>query len=109
MITPSSKAVPLQPKDVAKTKQAVIPGEVFEAFNELIAASYSSGSATIKQDDVIALVIKKLICTRDDIFVKHWLDVEKVYEQAGWEVYYDKPGHNESYAATFTFSEKDAK
>jgi hypothetical protein len=37
------------------------------------------------------------------IFEKGLLDVETVYERAGWKVTYDKPAYNETYPATFRF------
>ena len=79
------------------------PDAVFDAFNELIAQKFSGGSATIKQDDVVALMVQKGL-DRQEIFDKGWLDVERVYRSQGWKVQYDKPGYNESYAANFTFS-----
>jgi hypothetical protein len=41
---------------------------------------------------------------RGEIFHRGWLDVEDAYRAEGWTVVYDKPGYNESYAASFTFS-----
>jgi hypothetical protein len=32
------------------------------------------------------------------------MDVEDVYQKAGWEVEFDKPGYNEDYEANFKFS-----
>lgn len=28
------------------------------------------------------------------------------YQAAGWKITYDKPGHNETYNATFTFAKR---
>jgi len=41
-----------------------------------------------------------------DIDKNNWLDVGKIYENAGWKVEYDRPGFNESYEATFSFTAK---
>jgi hypothetical protein len=41
---------------------------------------------------------------RAEVFSKHYLDFEDVYRKQGWKVYFDRPGFNESYTATFTFS-----
>ena len=49
--------------------------------------------------EVVAKALK-----RKEIYDKNWLDVEDVYESAGWKVEYDKPGYNENYEPTFTFS-----
>lgn len=43
---------------------------------------------------------------KQEILGNGWLDFEVVYEEAGWDVVYDKPGYNESYGANFTFKAK---
>jgi hypothetical protein len=50
----------------------------------------------------VALLVKKGL-KKQQIFDDNLLDVEEVYEKAGWKVEYDKPAFNESYPATFTF------
>lgn len=98
---------PISPKEVAIEKSKHIPDYVFDAFNKLIALNYCNGSAEVNQDDVIT----EIVCisdpkiTRQEIFAKGFLNVESAYEAKGWKVYYDKPGYNESYVATFTFSD----
>jgi hypothetical protein len=42
--------------------------------------------------------------TRQGMYDKGWMDVEDVYQKAGWEVEFDKPGYNEDYEANFKFS-----
>ena len=96
------KVRPIRPDEVEDEKQRTFPKEVFESFNELITQKFSSGHATIKQDDVVELMVKKGL-KEEEIFVKGWLDVEAVYRKEGWEVKYDKPGYNESYPAIFEF------
>lgn len=93
---------PIKPQDVAKSKATVFPEVVFDAFNELITQEFANGYATIKQDDVVRLMVTKGL-KREDIYQKGWLNVEAAYQAAGWDVEYDKPGYNESYPATFTF------
>ena|SRR3989344_552940 len=101
----ANKVRPITPGEIAKTKRVSIPDEVFEAFNELIVEHFSGNSATIRQADVVALIEKKGLDCKD-IFKKGWLNVEGVYGKAGWSVTYDKPGYNEIYPATFTFTRK---
>ena len=55
---------------------------------------------------VIDLMVKKGL-KRDKIFSEGWLNIETVYEDAGWDVYYDKPGYNEDYKPSYTFTKKD--
>ncbi|MBI2120170.1 MAG: hypothetical protein HYT94_00935 [Parcubacteria group bacterium] len=98
----TNKVSPIKPGDIAKVKKTIFPDKVFEAFNELIVAHFSNGLSTIKQDDIVELMVKKGL-ERNQIFNNHWLDVEEVYRDEGWKVEYDKPAHCESYPATFTF------
>lgn len=87
------------------------PPEVFDAFNELIEKNWTAGGvATFTQEAVVTLILGKLLiranATREKIYVNKWLDVEDAYRQKGWDVNYDKPGYNESYAPTFTFKRR---
>lgn len=92
----------IRPEEVVLEKKKSLPDKVLAAFNQLIAEKWNGYSATIKQEDVVALMIKKGL-KQKQILDKGWLDVEDVYREAGWIVEYDKPGYNESYLATFTF------
>lgn len=99
------KAVkPISPGEIAVHKAKVIPSFVFEAFNELIAAEYVNGRATIIQKDVVALIKDKM--GLDQTFNINWLNVEEAYKEQGWHVIYDKPAYNESYDASFIFKAK---
>jgi hypothetical protein len=71
---------------------------VIESFNELIAKDLYKGEATVKQTEVVDLILKKMggedIIKRDKIFKNHWLDIENLYRQSGWNVEYDKADWN---------------
>ncbi len=99
------KVAPIKASEIDKVRHQAIPDVVVEAFNELILKNFSSGSATVMQDDVAKLIVQKGL-KRQDIFDNHWLDVEDLYRKNGWKVDYDKPGYNESYNAYFVFSAK---
>jgi hypothetical protein len=94
---------PLKPVEVIGKKEKQIPDTVLDTFNMLIAQNFRGGSATILQPDVVA-ALKKRGLNIEEVFEKGWLDVEGVYEKAGWNVEYDKPGYNETYDASFKFS-----
>ena len=96
---------PIRPEDLAGAKTSLIPPVVIDTFNELIAAKWSGGHAVLSQPYIVATLVERGL-TRSDIFDKGWLDIEDVYRAAGWIVEYDKPGYNEMYDATFTFSKK---
>ncbi len=100
---------PVTPEQARKQKAGYFPDIVMEAFNELIVAGLDArGTSTVDQDDVINLIISKAATKgekydRQLIFDRNWLDVEPVFEDAGWDVSYDKPAYNETYTASWTF------
>jgi hypothetical protein len=100
---------PITPGEASKRKLKDIPDFVIEAFNDLIVRKFSGSQATVKQDEVVELIMEKakeakVDVTRDQLFENHWLDVEPYFMRAGWKVDFDKPGYNESYDAYFVFS-----
>lgn len=96
---------PITPDKVERS--ATKPDEVIDAFNELIQKYWDGDQAKFKLIEAVELISIKLgnIGTRF-VYENHYLDIEHIYRQAGWEVYYDKPGYNESYPPTFTFSRR---
>jgi hypothetical protein len=104
------KSGPISPDEIGQIRSA-IPDEVFDAFNEAIAANWDGHSATIKQYDVATAALAKLQqrlphMTREQMYQEHWLDVEPAYEAKGWHVRYDKPAYNETYPPVFIFKRK---
>ena len=97
---------PITPQEVNSKRLEDIPDLVIEAFNELIVKNSQGATARINQDDAIERIMTKIDISRGDIFAKGYLNVEPIYEAAGWAVSYDKPGYNESYEAHFIFSRK---
>ena len=100
---------PISPKEVVGKKETIIPNEVIEAFNELIAQNFNEGHAKVLQKDAEELMIKKgldrlITVERGDqkvidkhiIYEKHWMDVESIYRKAGWKVEYDQPSYGDS-------------
>ena len=117
-----SKAI--SPSQVAGQKAKSFPDYVFDAFNELIAANFTAGSATVKQKHVIERILAKAnegisddeidgeiagsgrSLSRGQIFDRGYLNVEEVYREQGWKVTYDKPTYYENYDAYFEFRSK---
>lgn len=93
---------PIAPEAVAGKKLEQIPNEVIDVFNELIIQNAVNGTSRVLKKDVVELMVKKGL-PREDIIKKGWLDVEEVYQEAGWKVEYDKPGFNETGEPSFTF------
>lgn len=94
---------PIRPEDMAEAKIGHIPGAVIEAFNKLIALKFSGGSATVRQEEVIAEIVGTTEISRGEIFDKCYLNVEEIFRQAGWKVSYTKPDYTESFPAYFEF------
>jgi hypothetical protein len=94
---------PIAPSEAQALK--VIPDLVIEAFNEAIQSNMKGKSAHFAQEAVVQMIERKGI-KRKTIFEKGYLDVEQIFAKEGWKVEYDKPGFNETYEATFTFTAK---
>lgn len=103
-------AKPITPAEIGAYKATVIPEAVIEAFNELIAARFTNGEATVKSSEVELLAVRKLKkagnrhAKAQTLYDNGWMNVEEMYREAGWRVKYDRPGYNESYAATYVFT-----
>jgi hypothetical protein len=104
---------PVTPDEASKTNRSSIPEAIIQAVNEILSEKFTGGgSVDIKQDDILARACKidpKLKNQRSKIFDNGWMDIEPVFEKAGWTVKYDKPAYCESYDAFFTFSKKRKK
>ena len=96
---------PITPEEVIGLKKDEMPAEVTQAFNSLLGEKVRKGHALIRQDDAVARMVEMGLDSAE-IYEKGWLDIEDMYREAGWEVSYDRPGFNESYAATFKFRAK---
>lgn len=102
-----NKSGPMTPDEIETLTTEVRPPVVFEAFNTLIGRNWNGRSATIFQRDVVDLILRLAPeLTQQAVFDDHMLDVETAYRHAGWQVRYDKPGWNETYAASFVFTRK---
>lgn len=114
---------PITPDEVGAKKATQIPSFVIEAFNIEIAKHYDnvSRTATVSQSAIleqIALQVELQFETPEDtpvvitsnlkkqVYGNKWLNVEAMYEDAGWKVSYEKPGFNEIGDAYFTFKKK---
>lgn len=101
----TARVGPIQANEMKQRKADAIPSAVYEAINQLILKNFYRDSATVYQKDIVRILKEQGIAS-STLFDNHWLDVEPYYEEAGWEVEYDKPGYNESYDAYFVFRKK---
>jgi hypothetical protein len=93
---------PITPSEVANRKLVDLPPIVIECWNAQIAHDWDGRYAEILQEDIVNRMISKGI-PREEIFDKHYLDIEEIYKLYGWYVSYDKPAYNEAYEPSFTF------
>lgn len=109
---------PIKPIDVISARKTFLPENVIESFNEMITKHFTGDSAKFRQAEVVELILSKMnkdcengavLVSAQEIYDNKWLNVEDVYESAGWKVDYDKPGYNESYGPTFEFKKNARK
>jgi len=95
---------PLSPEDIG----IELPDFVITGINNAIVAKYRGTSFTIKQDELMAEILKVAPANigRQDIFNNKWLDFENLYRDYGWAIKYDRPGWDENYSAFFEFTPK---
>jgi len=101
------KATAITKKDAIMLKKAMIPDEIIIAVNSLIIKHLKpDGTAIVTQEEILKEVCGDPECgklTRNEIFDNNWLDIEDIYREKGWKVFYDIPSFNESYNAYFEF------
>lgn len=102
-----NKIEPIRPEDIDIT----LPDFVISGANECIKDHYRPESKMSKftQDELINYILERTPSdmnniTRETLFKNHWLDIEPLYRDAGWNVYYDKPLYNEMRPAMFYFN-----
>lgn len=110
---------PVRPADMYERKAKQMPPEVMEAFNELITQNYTGSRSIVRQKEVVDRIVAKMMDNqtsdfpseplRRRIFDEHWLDIEGIFQKAGWKVVYDKPGYNEDGEAVFVFTSATKK
>lgn len=108
---------PITPEEVIG-KKPEIPGFVILAFNELIQKKWNKSRkmAIVLQEEAINMIMEKAPINeetpfkRPDIFDKHYLDVEELYMENGWDVKYTKqPYYETKEDHYFTFSKKESE
>jgi hypothetical protein len=97
---------PITPDDAACFASQSLPDAVLTAWNEIIAKKWDGKRAFIYQADILHLIISRVGCTREHVVDSGWLEIEPIFEAAGWKVEYDKPSLNPGYQASFTFTKK---
>ena len=95
---------PLKPEEVVH----MIPDFVIAAVNKLLQEHWDGNQAIIKQDDIMAIISSNdendERPSKQEIYDRHWLDFEKIYREAGWNVLYDRPAIDENFKPYFKFT-----
>lgn len=109
-----SDVKPFSPDDARAAKKTVLPKELLQAVNELLAERYVDHGAIHITLTELKLRCRKLVGYDEYASIedptKSWpkgvWDFEPVYRDAGWKVNYDSPGYNESYEGFYIFERK---
>jgi hypothetical protein len=102
---PEIKGRAMRPNEMHLVKSSSLPPEILDIWNQVIAEAWTGNQAVVRQSD-----IKRAIQARyTGEFEFRFLDIEPIYEDAGWRVVYDKPAYCETYEPTFTFTKKRSR
>lgn len=96
---------PVTPDDIHEQKLKDLPDGVISVWNTAIAKNWRGSNATVYQKDIVD-DLEKAGYKRTTTYSQGYLDIESIYEAAGWDVEYDKPAYNETYDAKFIFTRK---
>ena len=104
----------ITPEEAEKARKSSIPDYVFQAFNELLAENFFNVGTIVYQHEVLKRILSlypSIIENDKDsivnsLSVNHWLDVEKFYERAGWEVTFHEPSYYEDFDPYYQFIPK---
>ena len=91
---------PITPKEAASGQQ--IPDIVIDTVNRHLQSCGGSRRIVLSQN-ILLQRLEEQGLLRADIFDKGWLNFEPLFEEAGWDVTYDKPGYCEAGDAIFIF------
>ena len=100
--------------DLKLEKALQIPNFMIEIFNAEIAKNFneSSKDSVVEQDAIAMLARAHIAKNKDhlgdvDPYQKGWLDVEPIFEHAGWDVVYRKQPYYETASSFFIFTKKE--
>ena len=100
------KGRPMKPSEVVPLKATMLPPEVCDVINEMIAKHWDGDSAMVFQTDLANAMVAALGIPKAEVYARKYLDFEPVYREAGWIVSYDRPGYCETYDPSWTFKRR---
>lgn len=96
------KVKPFTPKEAMAHRDDGIPAFVIEIFNTMLSKKLSDGGrAVLMQKELSELIQKHQEYRGEDL--SHLLSVERLFEQYGWTVTYEKADWNSTNGSYFTF------
>lgn len=93
--TRSDRVVPVTPQNVVDARRRNLPNEVISIFNEEISSRWDGTRSVVPQVEVIRKIMAALNIDRQEIFNRHYLDVELVFAGYGWHVLHEKAELND--------------
>jgi hypothetical protein len=101
------KVKPITPDNL----QARKPYQIIETFNEFIQARWDGHRAKFEAKEIVTQICSRMKIPKTEVYDKHYLDIEPVFEEAGWKVEYHKPAYNEQHPFDpyFVFTLKDKR
>lgn len=94
----------ITPQEAQNSVGADIPDFVIECFNKMILQKYRDGKSTVYVKEVVKKIRELMQGEAEYRYSSEWLDVEPVFERAGWSVLYSKPAYNETGESYFVFT-----
>ena len=111
---PIKEVKPIRPSEISKVKQAspYMP-LVIAGFNTIIAKHFDGKQSHFKQDEALKEIIKNFNAAdvpmpRARLFDENMMDVEPIFETAGWIAKYDGGDPYDSSPITWTFKKKNS-
>ena len=87
MIT-MTKIQPINPNEIISEKVKIIPDQVIRVFNELIARNWNKDKSIVFTNEAVEFIKFLTGASKDTIIKNHWLDVEPLYRENGFDVKY---------------------
>ena len=96
----------IKPDEIRQAAWKDLDKDVETAVDKLLVKHWDGYEAKFTQEEVLQAVCLAKNFSRERVYREKLLDFEEAYRAAGWSVFYDKPGYNESYEATFQFKKR---
>jgi ribosomal protein L14 len=104
---------PISFEEINVAKKATIPDAIIVAANELLISNWDGKAARFTKNALISAYIKLIpdddrspSAIESELYKKHWLDIEELFSDVGWNVIFNSPDRDESFEDCYTFKKK---